>query len=82
MSELTELFAFIFLVILAFWKKGGPGQLLYFLAGAVSIPYGLAWYDTYNTPAGFAMTSAIFALGVYCLVIAISKLMRGNYGEW
>lgn len=55
-----------FILLLAFWKKD---PFIYFVAAPVLVTFGMGWHDTYETPAGFTFSVAMFGLGLYSLTL-------------
>lgn len=65
----------IAVVALAFWTRD---KFLYIIAGPSAIISGFSLSDMIQTPAGMTLSLAIAAIGFYCIIIAIMKLL----GKW
>lgn len=72
MEQLTEVLATFLLVYIAFWKKD---TFLYFLSCPVIVTYGLGWYNSYETSAGFTLALALFGLGLYTFILGVLHLI-------
>ena len=61
------------LLILTFWRRD---IFLYLICCPVLITTGLQWYDVFHNGAGLAMSLALIAIGIYCMILAIVNLLK------
>ena len=61
----------------AFWRgQEREGVLLFCMAGAAMIAFGLVWTDTYTTASDYVLSIACIGIGIYCFILAILGVLR------
>ena len=63
----------ITMLIITVWRRD---IFFYLLSCPLLIVFGLHWYDRYHNAAGFTMSMALIAIGIYCMILAIANLLK------